>query len=220
MADSPIRDGGDQPLDDEKPLRTATDGATAGADGETATDRATTRVGHGEHGDAPLPGGDAAGPLDGADEPGPDGEQPPVPTGGEPPAPDPNVQYDGQADFTAEATGERYTRSVQEGLDAIDEHKARIAELEAERDGAPDVPDEPLQPGPGAPDVPGGPDPSSPEAPEVPVLPDAPGAPGAPATPGAPTGPDAPQGPGVLRPTSGGDDPSGLDDPYDGGVPR
>ena len=27
-------------------------------------------------------------------------------------------------------------------------------------------------------------------------------------------------GPGVLRPPAGGDDVSGIDDPYDGGVPR
>ena len=208
MADSPIRDGGDQPLDDEKPLRTAAQtGATS-----SAASTPVTHTGHGETGEAPLPGGDVAGPLDGDDSPGNAGHQPPVPTGGEPGVPDPNMQYDGDADFVAEATGERYTRSVQEGLDRIDEHKARIAELEEERAGAPDVPDEPLEPGPGAPEPPVGP-----ESPDVPVLP---GAPGAPAVPGAPTGPDAPQGPGVLRPPSGGDDPSGLDDPYDGGVPR
>ena len=210
MADSPIRDGGDQPLDDEKPLRTA---AETGATSSVAP-RGATPSGHGETGDAPLPGGDAAGPLDG-DAPGSADTQPRVPISGEPGVPDPDKEYDGGADFVAEATGERYTRSVQEGLDRIDEHKARIAELEAERAGAPDVPDEPLEPGPGAPEPPAGP-----EAPDVPVLPDAPGAPGAPAVPGAPSGPDAPQGPGVLRPPSGGDDVSGLDDPYDGGVPR
>ena len=51
MADSPIRDGGDQPLDDEKPLRTAAEtGATSsGARG------AATPAGHGATGGAPLP---------------------------------------------------------------------------------------------------------------------------------------------------------------------
>lgn len=189
MADSPIRDGGDQPLDDEKPLRTAAD--------THATPRA-----HGETGEAPLPGGDAAGPLDGRDEPGGAGEQPPVPTGGEPPAPDPDVAYDGQADFVADATGERYTRDVQDGIERIDEHKARIAELEAERADASDA-GEPLEPGP---DVPGVPDAAG-AAPDAPV-------------PTAQPGADAPEGPGVLRPPSGGDDASGLDDPYDGGAPR
>lgn len=211
MADSPIRDGGDQPLDDEKPLRTAAEtGATRsdahGADTRSDAHGAPSPVGHGETGRAPLPGEDAAGPLDGDDAPGNAGHQPPVPTGGEPGAPDPTMDYDGDADFVAEATGERYTRSVQAGIDRIDEHKARIAELEAERDAAPDVPGEPLEPGPGAPDVP-----------DVPVQPDAPGAP---PMPGAPGAPEAPEGPGVLRPPSGGDDASGLDDPYDGGVPR
>lgn len=209
MADSPIRDGGDQPLGDEKPLRTAADAAAA-------AHSATTSRAHGETGDAPLPGGDAAGPLDG-DGAGADAQRP-VPAGGEPPAPDPSVEYSGQAEFIADATGERYTGAVQDGLDRIDEHKARIAELEAEEADAPDVPDEPLEPGPGAPEVPGVPDlPTAPQVPDVPVQPDVPGAP---PTPGAPGAPEAPQGPGVLRPPSGGDDVSGLDDPYDGGVPR
>ncbi|MEV7528049.1 hypothetical protein [Agrococcus sediminis] len=153
MADSNIRDGGDQPLDDEQPL----------------------------------------------------------PTGGEPPAPAPNADRDGQADFAAEATGERYERVVQEGLDRIDEHRERIAELEAEQPGgSPEEPGEPLQPGPGAPEAPG-----APGTPDVPGAPAGPGGPDAP-VPGAPGAPEAPQGPGTLDPTAPVGDPAGdasaLDD--------
>ncbi|MCR8671536.1 hypothetical protein [Agrococcus sp. HG114] len=175
MADSPIRDGGDQPLDDEPE----------------------------------LPGGDLSTVPEhrpGAHPPEDDRE---LPAGGEPPLPYPNADRDGQADFAADATGERYERVVDEGLERIDEHRARIEQLEAEQPGnAVGASGSSLEPGPGAPPVPGGPVGSG--EPGVPE-PD----PGAP-DPTAPGAPQAPQGPGTLDPTAPVGDPAGdasaLDD--------
>ena len=175
MADSPIRDGGDQPLDDERPL--------PGGDGRFATEP--------EHRGGDLPPGDER----------------ELPAGGDPPLPYPNADRDGQADFAADATGERYERAVEEGLDRIDEPRARIDELEAQQPGSAEGSSgASLDPGPGAPAVPGGPvgagptgiaepDPGTPD-PTVPA-------------PGAPGAPQAPQGPGTLDPAAPVGDPAG-----------
>jgi hypothetical protein len=106
MADSPIRDGGDQPLDDEPDL--------PGGDAATSTVP--------ERRDAQLPPED----------------QLQQPAGGEPALPYANAETDGQAEFAADATGARYERVVDEGLERIDEIRAHIDELEAEQPGAPD----------------------------------------------------------------------------------
>ncbi|QUW17670.1 hypothetical protein [Agrococcus sp. Marseille-Q4369] len=183
MADSPIRDGGDQPLDDE-PKR---------PDGTDPLDTVPVRRG--------------------GDHPPEDDRQ--LPAGGEPGLPYPNAGRDGQSDFVADATGERFERTVDEGLERIDEHRARIEELEAEQPGAAvgssGSSGSSLQPGAGAPDVPGGPVGSGDAGVTEPdsVAPD-------PTAPGAPTAPAAPQGPGTLDPAAPVGDPAGdasaLDD--------
>lgn len=180
MADSPIRDGGDQPLDDE-PKR---------PDGTDPLDTVPVRRG--------------------GDHPPEDDRQ--LPAGGEPGLPYPNADRDGQSDFVADATGERFERTVDEGLERIDEHRARIEELEAEQPGAAvGSSGSSLQPGPGAPDVPGGPAGSG----DAGVAEPDPAAPD-PTAPGAPTAPAAPQGPGTLDPAAPVGDPAGdasaLDD--------
>lgn len=125
MADSPIRDGGDQPLDDEPSLPIG---------GPTVDTEPEERVG--EH--AP-------------------GDERQLPAGGEPGLPYPNADRDGQADFVGDATGARYEHAVDDGLARIDEHRARIDELEAEQPGSPTgASGRAPEPGPGAPDVPAG----------------------------------------------------------------
>ena len=97
MADSPIRDGGDQPLDDE-PKR---------PDGTDPLDTVPVRRG--------------------GDHPPEDDRQ--LPVGGDLGLPYPNADRVGQLDFVADATGERYARTVDEGRERTDEQRARIAEF-------------------------------------------------------------------------------------------